>query len=170
MNGFHRAHVACLLVAVAGCSTVQFQGHGQYTDANQQSRAILLQWEAQKYYIPFIEADIDYGSVSLQAECIPDALLDRRNDEEHGLVFVERTQDFQTVPGAPDIRIGNYLVCAKLKDGQALEQLGQSDNVDLLVYCESKFGLETLPTNLEGYSLEISEVQEEATLLCPSTN
>lgn len=168
MNRFRWVQAACLIVAVAGCSTVQYQGHGQYSDASQQSREVLLQWEAQIYYIPFIDADVDYGSVSLQAECISDVLLDHRNDEEHGLVFVERPQDYRLAPGAPDFRIGNFLVCAKLKESQSLEQAGQSDSVDLLVFCESKDGLDTLPTNLDGYALEIIEAQAESTLLCPN--
>ena len=170
MYGLRSFLAVSLITALAGCSTVQYQGRGHYTDPGQQSRQILLQWEAQEYYIPFIDAEVDYGSVSLQAECVPDIFLDRRDHEEHGMVFVERPQQYRLAPGAPDIRIGNFLVCAKLKGSQSLEQAGQSDSVDLLMFCESKEGLTTLPANLDGYALAITEGQAESTLLCPKTN
>lgn len=170
MNRLRSILLVSLITALAGCSTVPYRGTGHYTDSDQKSRQILLQWEAQKYYIPFMDADVDYGSVSLQAECKPDVLLDHRNHEEHGMVFVERPQQYKLAPGAPDIRIDNFLVCAKLKGSQSLEQAGQSGSVDLLVLCESKDGLATLPPTLDGYPLKISEGQAESTLLCAEHN
>lgn len=162
--------VVGLVAVLAGCSTVLYQGHGQYADPDGKSGAILLEWKAQKYYFPFVDADVDYGSVSLQAECKPDIFLDDKEHAEHGLVFVERPQDYRLVPGAPDIRIGNFLVCAKLKGGQSLEQAGRTERIDLQVLCEAKSGLETLPANLDGYGLAVAEARTERTLLCPAND
>ena len=162
----HRIALAAIFVFAGGCSTVLYQATGQYEDENAQPREILLQWQSQKYYIPFVNADVDYGSVSLQAECLQDVFLDRRSDEEHGFVFVELPQDFSLAEGAPDIRIGNFRVCAKFDGGPSIEDLGKADETALQILCESRFDATFLASNLTGYPLTITRGESQRTLLC----
>ena len=154
------------LISVAGCSTALYQASGEYIDSESRSREILLQWKAQKYYIPFVETDVDYGSISLQAECMEDVLMDHRNEEELGLVFVERPQEFRLAPGAPNYRLGNYRVCAMFEGSPSIELIIKSDQVDLLILCESKHNVPFIAATEGGYPLSISEGEEERTLLC----
>ena len=153
------------LVLVTGCSTVLYQANGEYFDGGT-SRRILLQWEAQEYHIPFVDANVDYGSVSLQAECVADVLLDRRDDPDLGLIFLELPQYFRLVPGAPELRVGNYLVCAKLDEEQSIEDAIGAESVQLLVLCESRTNDPFLPASLAGYALSVSSHGSEETLGC----
>ena len=158
------------LAFVTACSTVLYQADGQYTDDQNQSRKILLQWKAQIYYIPFVDADVDYGSVSLQAECLPDVFLDSRSNEQTGFVFVERPQDFKLAPGSPETRMGNFLVCASLASKRPISELSAADQARLQVLCEPKFNIPFLPPSQSGYELEINRAEsgkkEIETLLC----
>ena len=155
---------------VVACSTKQYHAAGQYTDATGADRKIILQWKSQEYYFPLVEAEVDYGSVSLQAECLNNVLLDYENHAQYGLVFKERVQDFQLVENAPIIKIGNYIVCAKLKKGMQLKDMLLGDAVILDVYCESKFSdTPSLQANLNGYHLVIKEgeTKKQESLDCP---
>jgi hypothetical protein len=156
----------CLTVLTTGCSTVLYQASGTYEDDESLDREILLQWKAQKYYIPFVNADVDYGSVSLQAECLPDVLLDHKNSEEHGFVFVERPNDYSLADGAPDHRIGNNRICAKFDGNLSIEQLSKDDETRLQILCEPRFPAPFLAPNLVGYMLTITEGQIMRTLEC----
>jgi len=158
------------LLLFAGCSSVHYQASGVYTDDQAQSRKILMQWEAQEYYIPFVEAEVDYGSISLQAECMQDVFLDFRDDEKYGFIFVERAQFFKAAAGAPELRVDNYLVCARFEGNRSIEEISGADNVQLLVLCESKAGDSFLPPKVDGYSLSIRPGETEETLLCGSTD
>ena len=161
-----RIAIAGALTLVTACSTVLYQANGEYIDEQDRSRRILMQWEAQKYYIPFVNADVDTGSVSLQAECLPDVLLDFRDDEAQGFVFVERPQFFKLAAGSADVRIGNFLVCASFAGKQSIEELSDTEEARLLVLCEPKAGEPFLPPNLAGYPLRIEQAETEETLLC----
>jgi hypothetical protein len=162
-----RATLAGTLLLMAACSTVLYQANGEYVDEQNQSRRILVQWEAQKYYIPFVDADVDYGSASLQVECMPDVFLDRKSNEEEGFVFVERAQEFKLVAGAPEIRIGNFLVCARFESKRSIEELSVADKARLQVLCESRHNIPFLPPSLEGYQLNIDQPdKKEETLTC----
>ena len=156
-----------IVFAVAGCTNAIYQGRGSFQDEMGNNRTVLLQWKAQKYYIPFIKKDVDYGSVSLQAECIENLMLDYENNKEYGLVFKERAQFYNLVEGAPDIKLGNFIVCAKLTDSRELGKLGENDLTRLGVFCVAKQGEPAiLPPNIEGYPLQIAEGDEEITLIC----
>lgn len=162
-----RAILVGTLVFMTACSTALYQGNGEYVDEQNKSRRILVQWEAQKYYIPFIDADVDYGSSSLQVECLPDVFLDSKSDEKHGFVFVERRQDFRLATGSPEISIGNFLVCARFDSKKPIDELSIADKARLQVLCESKFSVPFLPPNLTGYELSIDQVdKKEETLTC----
>jgi hypothetical protein len=156
----------CLLILTTGCSTVLYQASGSYEDAASEDREILLQWSAQKYYIPFVNPDVDYGSVSLQAECLADVFLDHKNDREHGFVFVERPNDFSPSEGAPEIRIDDFLVCAKFGGGPSIEELSTADTAKLQILCEPKFPAPFLAPSLTGYSLTIAQGKTLRTLEC----
>ena len=158
--------ITSLLLFTSACSTVQYQANGEYVDDQTRSRRILMQWEAQKYYIPFVDADVDYGSVSLQVECLADVFLDHRNDENQGFVFVERSQFFRLAAGAPDVRIDNFLVCASFVDNRSIEELSDAYEARLLVLCESKTEIPFLPPSLTGYALSIEQGKTEETLIC----
>lgn len=153
------------LIVASGCSTVLYRANGEYIDDGE-SRRILLQWQAQKYHIPFSSATVDYGSVSLQAECIVDTFLDHHNDPDLGLIFLELPQDYNLVDGAPELRTGNYIVCAKLDGNQSIEDLISAETVELLVLCESRSNASSLPASLEGYVLTVSSGGLEETLGC----
>lgn len=155
-----------LSVFASGCSTVLYQASGTYQDEAAQDREILVQWSAQKYYIPFVNADVDYGSVSLQAECLADVLLDHRDSEDLGFVFVERPNDFSLAEGAPDHRIGNFRVCAMFDGGPSMEEISKEDATSLLVFCEPRFPGPFLAPSLSGYQLTIDEVEAVRTLEC----
>ena len=161
-----RAVLASWVASSAGCTTALYQASGEYVDADSHSREILLQWKAQKYYIPFVNAEVDHGSISLQAECMPDVLLDHKNSKAYGLVFVERLQDYRLAPGAADYRLGNYRVCAMFDERPPIEVIGKSPEVDLLILCESKHNVPFLTANESGYPLTIAEGKEERTLSC----
>jgi hypothetical protein len=156
----------CLAIATTGCTTVLYQASGSYEDADSENREILLQWSAQKYYIPFVNPDVDYGSVSLQAECLADVFLDHKVSGEHGFVLVERPNDFSPADGAPDIRIDNFLVCAKFDGGPSIEELSKADTARLQILCEPKFPAPFLAPNLSGYPLTIAEGRTIRTLEC----
>ena len=156
--------VGSWLLLLTSCSTVLYQASGHYVDDKAKSREILMQWEAQKYYIPFVDAN--YGSVSLQAECMQDVFLDFRDNEEYGFIFIERVQDFGLATGAPDLRVDNFRVCVKSKGNRSMEEISNADDVELLVFCEPKVGDSFLPTNLDGYSLSIAQGESEETLEC----
>lgn len=158
--------LVALAILTTGCSTVLYQASGTYEDADSRDREILLQWSAQKYYIPGVNADVDYGSVSLQAECIPDVLLDHRDDAELGFVFVERTQDYSLADGAPDHRIGNFRVCAMFDGAPSIEDLSEADEARLQVLCEPRFASPFLAPDLVGYPITIDEGETTRTLEC----
>jgi hypothetical protein len=163
----HRATLVGTLLLMSACSTVLYQANGEYTDEQNRSRRILVQWEAQKYYIPFVDADVDYGSTSLQVECLPDVFVDSRSDAKQGFVFVERPQDFRLAAGAPEDRIGNFLVCARFMGNVSIDELSAADKARLLVLCESKFNIPFLPPSLAGYELSVDQADgEEETLTC----
>jgi len=162
----NQAITVSLLLLTTGCATVLYQASGSYTDDSATSREILLQWKAQKYYIPFVEADVDYGSVSLQAECLQDVLLDHRSDAEHGFVFVELPQEFGLADGAPDYRIGNFRICATFDGGPSIEEISKADQTSLQILCESRFDAPFLASNLNGYPLTITEGDSVRTLKC----
>jgi len=156
-----------IVFSIAGCTNAIYQGRGSFQDEMGNSRTVLLQWKAQKYYIPFIKKDVDYGSLSLQAECIDNLLLDYENNKEYGLVFKERPQFYKLIEGAPNIRLGNFIVCAKLNDNRRLGELHENDLTRLGVFCEAKPGEPAiLPPNIEGYPLQIAEGDKEITLIC----
>lgn len=162
--------VTLLVLAFAGtgCTTVLYQARGTYTDDAESSRELMLQWEAQDYFIPFLADDVDYGSASLQAECVLDVFLDFENHPEHGLIFKERPRDFELVENAPRIEVGNFIVCAKLGSGQSLAELEPGETVELQVFCERRAGPEsTLPASVGGYRLVVIEAETETTLGCP---
>lgn len=157
--------VILVVLFLSGCTSVIYQGRGHYPANQPQSKEVMLQWKAQKYYIPFFTNQVDYGSVSVQAEKIPDLFLDYENHQEYGLVFKERRQDFRLIDQAPEIRIGNYIVCAKLKDRKTLDDVQDRDVVTMLVFCEPKPGApEIVPPTLEGYKLDIMESKKEENL------
>lgn len=155
-----------LAILTSGCSTVLYQASGTYEDADSQNREILLQWSAQKYYIPGVNADVDYGSVSLQAECMPDVLLDHKNDDELGFVFVELPQDYSLADGAPDHRIENFRVCAMFDGEPSIEELSKADDARLQILCEPRFPSPFLAPDLVGYRLTINEGETTRTLEC----
>jgi hypothetical protein len=162
-----RAILVGTLVLMTACSTVLYQANGEYIDDQNKARRIMVQWKAQEYHLPFIDADVDYGSSSLQVECLPDVFLDSRSDEKLGFVFVERPQEFRLAAGSPEKRIGNFLVCASFKSNQPIDELSIADKARLQVLCESKFDTPFLPPNLAGYELSIDQVAEkEETLTC----
>ncbi len=159
--------IAGLLSLTASCSNKIFQGHGQYNDDTGKTRAILLQWKAQTYHIPFIDAEVDYGSVSLQTECFKGGLLDHENNSQYGLIFKERPQDFKVVANAPKIKVGNFIVCAKLKKGLSLPQLNPGDSVTIETFCAAKPGIEPImAANPEGYTLAIKVSEKETSIDC----
>jgi hypothetical protein len=162
-----RAILVNTLLLISACSTVLYQANGEYIDEHNKNRRILVQWEAQKYYIPFVDADVDYGSTSLQVECLSDVFLDSKSDEEQGFIFVERPQDFRLAGDSPEIRIGNFLVCASFVSKLPINELSVADNARLQVLCESKFDIPFLPPSLVGYELSIDQAEiKEETLLC----
>jgi len=167
-------HIVCcigissFLLFLSGCSTVLYQASGHYEDEDAQTREILLQWQAQKYHIPFVKAEVDYGSVSLQAECLPDVFLDHRSDAEHGFVFVERRQDYSLAEGAPDIMIGNFRVCAMFDGNPSIEDMSKTGDTALQILCEPRFDDAFLASNLIGYPLSIAEGESQRTLVCHS--
>lgn len=157
-----------LAFAGTGCTTTLYQARGTYSADTEPSRELMLQWEAQDYFIPFVADDVDYGSVSLQAECVLDVFLDFENHPEHGLIFKERPRDFNLAEGAPKIEVGNFIVCAKLGEGQSLAELDHGDTVALEILCESRLsGTSSLPSRPEGYALTVAEGESEETLGCP---
>ena len=164
-NRFTTLAILALLAILTGCSTVLYQANGEYIEG-ESSRRILLQWEAQRYHIPFIDTAVDYGSVSLQVECMEDLLLDHKSDPNLGLVFLELPQDYRLVVDAPELRAGNHLICAKLNDNQSIEDLIGAETVKLLILCESRFNSLFIPASLEGYSLNVSSGGLEETLGC----
>lgn len=154
--------VLLLLAFTSGCTNIIYQGQGFYLDQQEQEKQVVLQWKAQKYYIPFIPNKVEYGSVSLQAECIDDLLLDHVNHEQHGLIFLERPNDFSLAQGSPEIRIDNYIVCAQLQGGISLADMSIGDELEFLVYCEAKDeDSPILPVNLDGYGLQVLEMKSE---------
>lgn len=157
-----------LVIAGTGCTTALYQARGTYTGDTQPARELMLQWEAQEYLIPFVTDDVDYGSVSLQAECVLDVFLDFENHPELGLIFKERSGDFRLVEDAPEIPVGNFIVCAKLAEGQSLADLDPGDTVQLQVFCESRFDSgSSLPASLDGHKLDVAKAETETTLGCP---
>jgi hypothetical protein len=106
----------------------------------------------------------------LQTECIQNVFLDFRDDEKYSFVFVERAQFFRLATGAPDLRIDNFLVCAKFEGDPSIEDISGDDDVQLLVLCESKAGDSFLPPKLSGYSLSIRPGETEETLHCGATD
>lgn len=161
-----------LLIAflVSGCSTKIYQAKGEYQDSSGVDRSVLIQWKAQKYYLPLVAPDVDYGSVSFQAECIRDVFLDHVNHTQYGLIFKERIQEFRRVENAPKINVGNYIVCAKLKENKSLSDIAVGDDVRLQVLCEAKSTTTPmLRADLDGYVLRAREVDKEQVLGCPTT-
>jgi len=158
------------LLLLAGCSSSLYQASGVYTDDQAHSRKILMQWEAQEYYIPFVEAKVDYGSISLQAECMQDVFLDYRDDEKYGFIFVERANFFKPAMGVPELHVDNFLVCAKFEGNRSIEEISGADNVRLFVLCESTAGNSFLPPKLSGYSLSIRPGETKETLHCGSAD
>lgn len=157
--------VCTVLLLAGGCSTVLYQGTGSYSDDEGVPREILLQWSAQKYFL--FPNRVDYGSVSLQAECVDDVFLDHRNDPTYGFIFVERPQDYRPAPGAPTLRLGNDLICAHMSDNRQLRRINRRTGARLVVLCESRTGASSLPPNLNGYVLTVDEGESQKTLLCP---
>ncbi len=154
--------VAGLIFLTAACSNQTFKGQGQYVDASGVSRAIVLQYTAQVYHIPFLNADVDYGSISLRAECLTSSLLDSKIDPELGLVFTESTQNFTWVGKQDKIKIGHHLVCAKLENSQAIFTAKAGDSLVLQTFCKAKnSAVPILPANPKGYTLVISAEDEE---------
>jgi len=159
----------CFSLLLSACSTQIYQAMGKYEDGSGIDRRVLIQWKAQKYYIPLVSPEIDYGSVSFQAECIQDVFLDHDNHTEFGLIFKERAQEFRRIENAPIINVGNYIVCAKLKNNESLSDIKVGDDVKLEVLCEAKSTLTPmLQANLDGYQLKTSEVDTELVLGCPT--
>lgn len=165
------AVVPALVLAFVGtgCTTALYQARGTYAADTEPSRELMLQWEVQDYFIPFVANDVDYGSVSLQAECVLDVFLDSETDPEHGgLIFKERPRDFDLAEGAPRIEVDNFIVCAKLGEEQSLAELDPGDTVALEVLCENRSsGANSLPARPDGYALTVVEGESEETLGCP---
>ena len=151
---------------VSGCSTSIYHGKGDYVDSAGKNREILLEWMAQDYWL--LDNDVDYGSISLQVECMNDVLLDGTVTQEYGLVFKERSQDFTVVLPMQKIKINNFIICAKFGDKGTLEELDEGDTENLEVYCKAKPGVgEMLPVNQVGYTLSISKNEKKLPpLLC----
>lgn len=160
---------AGLVLLTTGCANHNFEGTGNYVDENGAEKKVVLAYKAQVYYIPFVNSEVDYGSISLKAQCIDNDLLDGKNNDEHGLVFLERPQQYKLAEGAPSIRVGNYRVCAQLKSGESLEQINSGDTVTLSTYCQAKNNNPAIiPANVEGYMLTVNTVDEVKPLPCNS--
>jgi hypothetical protein len=104
--------------------------------------------------------------VSLQAECLADVLLDHKNSEEHGFVFVERPNDYALADDAPDYRIENDRICAMFDGNPSIEQLSKDDQTKLQILCKPRFPATFLPPNLVGYPLAIAEGEAVRKLEC----
>jgi hypothetical protein len=154
--------MASLLTLMSACSNQSFKGEGQYLDASGKKRNISLEYKAKVYYIPFINADVDYGSISLTAECLTNSLRDTKVDKQFGLVFIEPTQYFEWGSKQPKLKIGRHLVCAKFINNHAISTAGNGDNVRLQTFCSAKSPSQIiLPVNDQGYNLVIKEITEK---------
>ncbi len=158
---FLRMQIAVVaLILISGCSSVNYQGRGAYMTKENKERELLLQWKAQKYYIPFMSNDIDYGSYSFQEECRPNVLQDRVEGDKYGFAFKEREQNFTVVAGSP-IKVGNHIICAKTKDDVPLGDIKAGDTILFQILCESRRGAPITPANMEGYPLAVTESTKE---------
>lgn len=159
--------LAALVLLTSACANQTFQGTGKYKDETGAEKKVLLEYKAQVYYIPLVDSQVDYGSISLKAQCISNDLLDGKNNKEHGLVFLERPQQFKLIEGAPNLRLNNFIVCAKLKNGDSLEGVSSGDTITLATYCEAKNdNTPIIPANIEGYVLAITTIDEVKPLPC----
>lgn len=153
-------------ILFSGCSSISYKAEGKYMPEENIERTLLLQWKAQKYYIPFMNNEVDYGSVSFQEECRKNTLLDHEINKDYGLIFKERPQDFKVVESAERIRLGNYIVCAKLKNNSSLDTVKEG-NISFQILCEAKSGVPPItPVNLDGYKLKVREAAEHISLSC----
>ena len=164
---FHKMHAAIvLLIFICACSRVTYQGRGVYMTEENKERELLLQWKAQKYYIPFMSNRIDYGSYSFQEECRKNILQDPVEGDQYGFAFKERPQNFTVVAGTP-IKAGNHIICAKTKNNVPLEDIGAGDTILFQILCEARGGmLPITPANVEGYPLKVSESEGIQMLEC----
>lgn len=164
---FHKIQTAIvLLIFIGGCSGVTYQARGEYMTEENKERELLLQWKAQKYYIPFMSNRIDYGSYSFQEECRKNILQDRVEGDQYGFAFKERPQNFTVVAGTP-IKAGNHIICAKTKNDVPIGDIKAGDTILFQILCEARGGMPPItPANGEGYPLKVSESEGIQTLEC----
>jgi len=152
-----------VVLLISGCSSVSYQARGVYNTEENKERELLLQWKAQKYYIPFLGNDIDYGSYSFQEECRPNVLQDTVDGDQYGFAFKERGQNFTVISGTP-IQVGNHIICAKTKDDMTLSEIKSGDELLFEVLCKARRMAPITPAGI--YTLKVTESEEAGKLEC----
>lgn len=77
----------------------------------------------------------------------------------------DQTQDFRLAAGSPQVRLGNFLVCARFASKRSIDELSAADSARLQVLCESKFNIPFLPPNLPGYELSVDQADKKEVIL-----